>query len=314
MLRLINVGKNGDLGEAQEVMNNIEDKGSWFRDTPHYWTEASLPFAYALACVEVVCGKSETAGIVYDKIVEAWSDPRMRVVLDDIGSMIPESGKDRIKDALLHPETELSPDPNKPFKEVEEMFTGIEINGELFKGDDLDRASLEEREHAKQLADLTWLIMEFIRVGFNRESDIEEGRYRVQVSEKNPWLLWAVALRTLFDSYRIRFEDVRDFYKLRKYKGKERDFYRVLSEQPMSRLHREIVASAKAADLRLKNDKTIVKAAEHWYKCRVVFQSINKYCDATENYQLEPKNISKQVRPCDDAVGYIRRLPRRIVK
>jgi len=26
---------------------------SWFRDTPHYWAEASLPLAYAVACLEV---------------------------------------------------------------------------------------------------------------------------------------------------------------------------------------------------------------------------------------------------------------------
>ena len=39
---------------------------SWFRDTPHYWSEASLPLAYAVACVEVVCKSSEKAGILYN--------------------------------------------------------------------------------------------------------------------------------------------------------------------------------------------------------------------------------------------------------
>lgn len=240
----------------------------------------------------------------------------MRVVFDDIASMITESGKEKIKEALLRPETELSPDPNKPFKQVEEMFTGFEINEDLLKGDDLGSTSLAEREHAQQLADLTWLIMGFIKVGFNRESDVEKGRYRVEVSEKHPWLLWAVALRTLFNSYRIRFEDVRGFYKVRRYKGRDRDFYKVLSEQPMSRLHREIVASAKAADLKLKNDKTIMKAALRWYKCRVVYASIDKFCDnePEKKIMLDPKNVDRQIRPCDDAVGYIRRLRRKTSK
>ena len=302
--------ENGELTEALRSIKNVMDNTSWFRDTPHYWAEASLPLAYAVACVEVVSKSSEKAGVLYNKIVEAWSAPGMKVVFDDIASIIPESGKEEIKNALLHPEIGLSPDPNKPFKQVEEMFTGLEINEDFLKGDDMGRASLEEREHAKQLADLTWLIMEFIRVGFNRESDIEKGRYRVEVSEKAHWLLWAVEIRTLFDSYKIRFEQVRDFYKIRGYKGKIIDFYKVLAEQPMSRLHREIIAGAKAADLKLKNDRTIVKAARHWYQCRVVFPSINKYCGAFENYQLDPKNISKQIRPCDEALGYIRRLPR----
>ena len=54
MLRLINMEKHGNLREAQKVMRNIVDETSWFRDTPHYWAEASLPLAYAVTCVEVV--------------------------------------------------------------------------------------------------------------------------------------------------------------------------------------------------------------------------------------------------------------------
>jgi hypothetical protein len=52
-------------------MDNI----SWFRDTPHYWAEASLPLAYAVACVEVVCKSSEKARIFYNKpdVIEADS-------------------------------------------------------------------------------------------------------------------------------------------------------------------------------------------------------------------------------------------------
>ena len=51
-------------------MNNT----SWFRDTPHYWAEALLPLAYAVACVEVVCENSEEARVLYNRIIEAWSD------------------------------------------------------------------------------------------------------------------------------------------------------------------------------------------------------------------------------------------------
>ena len=84
----------------------------------------------------------------------------------------------------------------------------------------------------------------------------------------------------------------------------------------MSRLHRKMVASSKAVDLRLINDKTIVKAARRWYQCRVVYPSIDKFCDSESEKEitLEPNNIAKQIRPCDDAVGYIRRLPRKTSK
>ena len=82
--------ENGELTEALRSIKNVMDNTSWFRDTPHYWAKESLPLAYAVACVEVVCENSEKAGIVYDKIVKAWSAPGMRVVFDDIASIKPD--------------------------------------------------------------------------------------------------------------------------------------------------------------------------------------------------------------------------------
>jgi len=43
-------------------MKHVKDDTSWFRDTPHYWAEASLPLAYAVACAEVVSKMSGKAG------------------------------------------------------------------------------------------------------------------------------------------------------------------------------------------------------------------------------------------------------------
>jgi len=210
---------NGEFTEGVKVIENIVGDKSWFRDTPHYWAEASLPLAYAVACVEVVSKSSEKARILYNRIIEAWSAPGIKAVSNELASIIPESARGKIKNALLHPETELLPDPNKPFKQLEEMFTGLEINEDFFKDDDMEELPPEEQQDAEQFADLICLIMEFIIVGFNRESDTEKGRYRVIPSEKAPWLIWAVAIRTLLESYKIRFEQVRDFYKIRGYKG-----------------------------------------------------------------------------------------------
>jgi len=46
--------KQDESMESLKGIKNIANNGSWFRDTPHYWAEASLPLAYAVACVEVV--------------------------------------------------------------------------------------------------------------------------------------------------------------------------------------------------------------------------------------------------------------------
>ena len=83
------------------------EKNSWFRGAPHRWASASLPLAYAVACVEVVSKSSEKARVVYNKIIESWSDAGIKAISDEIASIIPESGKEKIKKALLHPETVL---------------------------------------------------------------------------------------------------------------------------------------------------------------------------------------------------------------
>ena len=69
------------------------DDTSWFRASPHYWAEASLPLAYAVACVEIVCRNSEKARTIYKQIVGAWNDAGIKAMGEEIGSMIPESIK-----------------------------------------------------------------------------------------------------------------------------------------------------------------------------------------------------------------------------
>ena len=81
-----------------------------------------------MACVEVVSKGSEKAGVLYNRIVEAWSAPGMKAVLDDIDSIIPESGKRKIKEALLHSENELSPDPKPTTHWTSRIIISILIN------------------------------------------------------------------------------------------------------------------------------------------------------------------------------------------
>ena len=50
---------------GRAAINNIANNSSWFRGTPHYWATASLPIAYAVACVEVVSKTSDKAGAIY---------------------------------------------------------------------------------------------------------------------------------------------------------------------------------------------------------------------------------------------------------
>jgi len=53
---------DGELTEALKAIKNVAENDSWFRDTPHRWASASLPLAYAVACVEVVSKMLDKAG------------------------------------------------------------------------------------------------------------------------------------------------------------------------------------------------------------------------------------------------------------
>jgi len=284
-----------DNGRA--AINNIANNKSWFRDSPHRWASASLPLTYAIACVEVAAKSSEKAGAIYSHIVEAWGNPDAKAISKEILSELTDSKIEEIKQALIHPETAFLPDPNKPFRDIEEAFANFEINDESI---------------VDKFAEIVPLIIEFIIVGFNRESDIARKKYRVFPSEKHIWLMLAIVMLTSFEHGKIT-ERMRKFYTVRKYKGKTIDFHKVLTQEPMSRMHRRMVAGSKAAKLKLKNDRVFVDAAKNWYQCRVAYPSINKFCDAQseKGIILDPKNVDKQIRPCDEAVGYQRRFQRK---
>ena len=62
------------------------------------------------------------------------------------------------------------------------------------------------------------LIYEFVKVGFNHKSRIEKGRLRVTFSGNVDWLTWAILVITLLEYEDISLENIRKFYKVRKYK------------------------------------------------------------------------------------------------
>ena len=298
---------NNDLAQSLTEIKNVAGNASWFRDTPHRWAESSLPLAYAMACVEVVSKMSDKAGAIYRQIIEAWGKPGLKVLREALISEVPDSEIEKVKSALLHPENELIPDPNKPFRELEAIITDDNLSGEISIGDS------KEAEDVKNLHDL---IVEFIIIGFNRESDIAKGKFSVTPEGNSHWLILAITLCTYLECQKITLEKLRKVQKVRTHKGKIIDFHKELTDKPTSRWHRRMVASSKAVKLKLKNDRMFVDAARAWYQCRIKCGSVSKYCDAQweKGITLDPKNIEKKIRPCDDALGYIRRMPRKTNK
>ena len=305
--------KNINLQKSLDVIKNVADNPSWFGEYAHRWPIAALPMAYAMACVEIVSKNSEKAGVIYRQIIEAWGKPGIDAVYKGIISEVPDSEKEEWEKMLKYPETVYEPDADKPFTDLQEMVNDPDFINNLFKDEEnMDSISPEEQREFEELARLFLLMFEFILVGFNRESDIEKGKFRVVPTEKAPWLLLAIMYRTGFEYKNITLDRLNRIYKLRKIGKKTYDFEKILTEEPMSRMHRRIVTSGKKVNLKLKSDRIFMNAARHWYQCRVVYSSINKFCDvqSRKGILLDPKNVQKEIRPCDQAVGYQGRMYR----
>jgi hypothetical protein len=88
------------------------------------------------------------------------------------------------------------------------------------------------------------------------------------------------------------------------------DYEAILTGSPTNRVHRRMIAHAKSVRHKLHHDKKFTDRALLWYNCRVKYSSINKYCDAQskQGKDLDPKNIGKEIKHCDTAIGYQGRI------
>ncbi|MBU2008636.1 MAG: hypothetical protein KJ624_02095 [Chloroflexi bacterium] len=287
--------------------NNKEP--SWFGGDAHRWPPEALAMAYAMACVEIVRSNSERAGAIYRDILDAWGKPDVKSFYDALMSEVSDSEKEEWKDKVRFPESGFEGDVNRPWTDLLRLVDEPDFEKGIVEGK--WKAALESLEgEYRDAADLFGLILEFILVGFNREQDVAKGKYKVIPTANPPWLVLAVMYRTAFEHREMTLDRLRRIYKVRKFKGKTYDFEEVLHKQPMSRMHRRMVAAGKKAKMVLRHDRKFLDAARLWYQCRVVNSGIEGFLNSEAekgNDTLDLKNTQKKVRACDDAVGYERR-------
>jgi hypothetical protein len=75
-------------------------------------------------------------------------------------------------------------------------------------------------------------------------------------------------------------------------------------------MHRRLVAAGKGTNMKLHHDYKYLDAAWLWYQCRIIYQNIDDFLDAEEdkgNHNFDYKNVQKQIKICDDALGYMKR-------
>lgn len=232
-------------------------------DAAHYWTPDSLPFAYALACTQIVLlhGKADKQ---YHEAKEAWALQDCQLAMQDF------------KTAYLDKNETLRGWPslwNEPDKFTESQ----------------DFEYLVDR-HA-----------EFIKVGFNRETDQANESWKVLPSLDVPWLYKAVTTWTLGDYLGIKLEDWNKYKPLVR-DGKTYDTEDIMTSKPTHRIHREVVSLFKRYG-KLVHDGKLLDTAGMWHRARVLCNTLR---EAADYYHIDPIDLSKRIEPYDDATGWPR--------
>ena len=292
---------------------------TWFGDSKHYWTEESLRFTYAFACVDVAIKKSIKAKNLYVKIIELWNNQKLKEAFKDVFNeltiFLTEEEKAKLPQMLKYPEKFVKTnDLDEPIRNLKTIMSDGDFQSYVL--DIIDKGMLRKADDYMVLAEFIALIVTFIYQGFNRKSDIEKGRYKIQPWNDDSWLVQSILFMSALVHYKLTINRLVEIYKIRIYRKKVINFEYVLNKQPMSRMHRRMVVDAKNAKLFLVHDAKIYQTAERWYMCRVLCSGVEAYCNlqADQGITLDAKNVYKEIRPCDEAMGYVRRRPSKFKK
>jgi len=301
----INANKNIHPKNSPDKSGKRLLRESWFnKKTFHYAYEESNPYIYAMACVEIVATHSKEGGMIFNQIINAWNGPGVQKFQNDFSSSFTDEDSEEMKDVAL----EVLKDPKKPFVELQELTSKSGWWKPLLENDNVGTVDLNPEEDAsnEEMFNGLWKVMEFILIGFNRKSDIRKGIYRVMPTDNPIWLYLAVLYRTLSEHSKITMAEMRKNIKIVHKGDKTIDYEAILTGSPTNREHRRLIEYSKSMNLKLAHDKKYLDAAYLWYQCRVRYSSIEKYCNSQTHRMktLDPKNILKKIKPCDEAIGY----------
>ncbi|MFC2022902.1 hypothetical protein ACFLTL_01925 [Chloroflexota bacterium] len=264
-----------------------------------YWlSESTLPdsliFARTLACVEIALLHSPKAHeLFFNDIVPIWGLDSYQALQNSISAYLPNHileftqfiySKENLTDKLA---TYVS----KYTHAFEDVFTRIQS--------DWDQHIIKHHDLLYSLD----RINELIFIAFNRQIDQDNKKWKI-TPEKSPGLI--VAIICLSASEYSRHEP-HEFARIQyQYKDNTYD----LDEIPLkssTRMGRSIGKGVRQAfkqsGMILCHDGTLIDGADMWYRARV---SCNTAREAASFYKIDPIDLSKRIKPYDEATGWPR--------
>ncbi len=245
----------------------------------HYWRQEMKPLLLAAACVDIAVKHSKEASAIYQRIIDAWDRPDCQALL-----------KDNI--AL-------------PVTEIRAWFKAAAEKKEYIPELDIWTGLHERYSKIDDIKYLFGLITEFIKVGFNRKTDLVKSECKV-LSSKAIYLCFAVGVWTI-GSYLEKHTDWEGETQL-KLGDKVLDAS-ALDGVSSERFHRLLSKALKRYGYRLSHDKKLRNIARLWYLSRVVYSGPEECCIKLqlEGENWTSANLVKEIYLCDIATGYPRK-------
>jgi len=244
-----------------------------------YWSLGrdidSKLWPYAVACLEAALNLSDIAVASYAKIVEAWDLP----------------GCQDIKNSCL----KHWPDTQAWLGKMKNAYASREVLPELPGL----ASTYAKHEHDPDFKTLNLLAAQFVLLNFNRLQDIEEETYKVIPGTQSLHLTKAIAVRSIIDHAEY------DAANLRRYQLPVVERIMTAKPYPDTRkereIRRQITNVSRSEGFNLMADDTLLNLAEMWYRARVLCSTLR---EAADYYRIDSTDLSKRIRPCDDATGY----------
>lgn len=236
------------------------------------------PLLTAAMLVDVALERSPEASIIYSQIIHAWDRPDCQALL-----------KDNI--AL-------------PIAEIKAWKKATTSKGEYEPSFDVWTPLYERYKNSDDFQQLFERISEFIKLGFNRKSNIARSEYKV-VASKAICLCFAVGIWTA-GSY---LENHPEWDGETNLKLGDKVLDSSALDGVSERVHRLHSRLFKQYGYRLSHDKKLRNIARLWYLSRVVYSGPEECCIKLqlegENWTTD--NLVKEILLCDIATGYPRR-------
>ena len=278
------------------------------RKGSRYIPPEMMHYMLCAACLGVVISENKQAKEIYDGIVECGYLPGYQMLQEEAGDLLPDSGT-ILKDIIEKSGFDMNKPPSKDIQGISYVRGMIKGSQEVIS-EYADRISPEIEKKNVIMRDLNILklqIDQLVKIGFNREENQRTGNYKVISTDDNK--LGESILLIALCQFNKNLLNIWQKVRIIEYAGKRYSMDEVMTGGTSQRLYRQVVNQYNKSGFLLKHDATLEKIAWDWYQSRVVYSGIAEYCyqrSLKEGKDIDPANISNEIKECDEAVGYPR--------